>query len=330
MTQNTMTRRDMLKVSGITALGLGGALTVGLGARANTAGTFAAGEGSPYEAWRALPRDGSPQALIAAAILGANPHNTQPWQFAVDGDSISVSADRSRALPATDPTDAELVTGLGCAIENLAVAAAAAGRAATVEAGGPGATVARVALRSQWGGGGCGPVPRDHAEAHQPWALSGRSQPAGRIADGRNRPAGLPAARGVVLAAGRGPRPVRRPRRAGHRGGHRRPRAVRRDQPVVAGHPCRDRPPPRRHDPRRAEPATGDHLPGQDPAADLADAERRLMAGQHQAGPRRDRRRIRTAQRRGPQTPPTPASRSAAPSSDCTCGRPPRDWRCTR
>jgi hypothetical protein len=148
MTENTMTRRDMLKVSGITAASLGGALSVGLGARANAAGTFTAGDGSPYEAWRALPRDGSPQALIAAAILGANPHNTQPWSFAIDGDSISVSADRSRALPATDPTDAELVTGLGCAIENLTVAAAAAGRAATVEAGGSGATVARVALRS--------------------------------------------------------------------------------------------------------------------------------------------------------------------------------------
>jgi hypothetical protein len=147
MTQNTMTRRDMLKVSGLTALGLGGALSVGLGARADAAGAFTAGTGSPYEAWRALPRDGSPQALIAAAILGANPHNTQPWRFAIDGDRISVSADRSRALPATDPTDLELVTGLGCAIENLAVAAAAAGRAATVGVGGPGATVARVALR---------------------------------------------------------------------------------------------------------------------------------------------------------------------------------------
>jgi hypothetical protein len=47
MTDNTMTRRDMLKVSGITALGFGVALTAGVGARANAAGVFAAGEGSP-------------------------------------------------------------------------------------------------------------------------------------------------------------------------------------------------------------------------------------------------------------------------------------------
>lgn len=148
MAENMMSRRDMLKLSGITALGLGGVLSVGLGARAGSAGTFSAGEGSPYEAWRGVPADGSPQALITAAILGANPHNTQPWRFATDGQTIAVIADRRRSLPATDPTDIELVTGLGCAIENMAVAAAAAGKAAIVQAGGPGSAVARVSLRA--------------------------------------------------------------------------------------------------------------------------------------------------------------------------------------
>jgi hypothetical protein len=132
MTDNLMTRRHMLKVSGLTALVVGGALSMGTGARAATAGLFSAGEGDPYEAWRSLPRDGSPQALVAAAILAANPHNTQPWRFRVSSDGIDVSADRSRALPATDPTGSELVAGLGCAIENMTVAAAAAGGTATV------------------------------------------------------------------------------------------------------------------------------------------------------------------------------------------------------
>ena len=132
MTDNLMTRRQMLKVSGLTALVVGGALSVGTGARAATAGLFSAGEGDPYEAWRTLPRDGSPQALVAAAILAANPHNTQPWRFRVSADGIDVIADRSRALPATDPTGSELVAGLGCAVENMAVAAAAAGSGATV------------------------------------------------------------------------------------------------------------------------------------------------------------------------------------------------------
>jgi len=133
MTDNTMTRRQMLKVSGLTALVVGGALSVGTGARAAAAGAFSAGEGDPYEAWRSLPRDGSPQALVAAAILAANPHNTQPWRFRSGPDGIDVIADRSRALAATDPTGSEMVAGLGCAVENMTVAAAAAGSTATVE-----------------------------------------------------------------------------------------------------------------------------------------------------------------------------------------------------
>jgi hypothetical protein len=133
MKQNMMTRREMLKVSGTTALGVGAAMSLGLGARANATGVLSADDDSPYDAWTELPRDGSPQSLVAAAILAANPHNTQPWRFTVDGDTVVVSPDRTRALPATDPTDAELITGLGCAVENLAVAAAAAGKSVAVE-----------------------------------------------------------------------------------------------------------------------------------------------------------------------------------------------------
>ena len=133
MTKNVMTRREMLKVTGTTALGVGAAVSLGLGARANSTGVVNADEGSPYDAWADLPRNANPQSLVAAAILAANPHNTQPWRFTIDGNSVVVSPDQTRALPATDPTDAEITTGLGCAIENLAVAAAAAGKSVVVE-----------------------------------------------------------------------------------------------------------------------------------------------------------------------------------------------------
>ncbi len=148
MTSNTMTRREMLKVGGLTAVVVGGALSIGTGARAATAGVFSVGEGAPYNAWRSLSRNGSPRALAAAAILSANPHNTQPWQFRLGTDSIDVVADRSRALPATDPSGSELAAGLGAAIENMSVAAAAAGSTAKVKMlrQAPGDTLARVTL----------------------------------------------------------------------------------------------------------------------------------------------------------------------------------------
>jgi hypothetical protein len=195
MTDNTMTRREMLKVSGLTALVVGGALSMGTGARAATTGVFSAGEGAPYEAWRSLPRDGSPQALVAAAILAANPHNTQPWRFRLGTGSVDVLADNSRALPASDPTGSELVAGLGAAVENMAVAAAAAGSTATVEshpADADGALV-RVTLAGGRAGENAdlfAAIPKRHTN-RGPYALDQRVA-AATLADGAALLASLP------------------------------------------------------------------------------------------------------------------------------------------
>ena len=329
MTENTMTRRDMLKVSGITAVSLGGALSVGLGARANAAGTFTAGEGSPYEAWRALPRDGSPQALIAAAILGANPHNTQPWRFAIAGDSISVTADRSRALPATDPTDAELVTGLGCAIENLIVAAAAAGRPATVEAGVPGAIVARVALQSSGAVEGADLFPaitRRHTN-RGPYRAD-RSLPETSLVAGAALLGSLPL---VELSWLQG---ADRDRFGAL--------VVKSTEAVIADREQSDeinqwwratRGEIDRHrdgmtlDAQSLPPVTT-FLAKILPPTSQKQNDASWLANTEQV-------HVGTAAAYGllsveDPAPPTPGSRSGAPSSDCTCGRQLRDWRCNR
>ncbi len=68
--------------------------------------------------------------LIHSATLAANGHNTQPWKFAVNGDSIEIHPDYTRRLPAVDPNDRELWISLGCALENLLLAAGVAGYAA--------------------------------------------------------------------------------------------------------------------------------------------------------------------------------------------------------
>lgn len=68
----------------------------------------------------------APEALdlIRYATLGANSHNSQPWRFKVRDDGITILPDIARRLTAVDPDDHHLFASLGCAAENLAIAAA--------------------------------------------------------------------------------------------------------------------------------------------------------------------------------------------------------------
>ncbi len=77
--------------------------------------------------------------LVRYATLAPSGHNTQPWLFAVQGDTVRISPDFSRRLPAVDPQDRELWISLGCALENLVIAANAAGYEADVSYPAPGA-----------------------------------------------------------------------------------------------------------------------------------------------------------------------------------------------
>ena len=72
-------------------------------------------------------------ALVQAAALAPSSHNTQPWRFRLDGRTVDVLADRTRALPINDPHDRELTISCGCALFNLRVAAAAVGLEARVD-----------------------------------------------------------------------------------------------------------------------------------------------------------------------------------------------------
>jgi hypothetical protein len=65
-------------------------------------------------------------ALIRSAVRAPSSHNTQPWLFEVTDAGINLFADRTRALPVTDPDDRELTISCGCALMNLRVAAAEA------------------------------------------------------------------------------------------------------------------------------------------------------------------------------------------------------------
>ena len=85
---------------------------------------------APLAATSAVP-DGF-RNLIRSATLAASSHNTQPWKFVVRQNVIEIHPDRGRQLLVLDPEGRELWISLGCALENLLVAAHAAGYATQV------------------------------------------------------------------------------------------------------------------------------------------------------------------------------------------------------
>ena len=85
---------------------------------------------TPFRSGAAVPAQ--MRELVRYATLAPSGHNTQPWLFAVRGDTVRISPDYSRRLPAVDPQDRELWISLGCALENLVIAAGAAGYGADV------------------------------------------------------------------------------------------------------------------------------------------------------------------------------------------------------
>jgi nitroreductase len=125
-----MQRRSFLKGAGaVTVLVAGGGVW-----RAYDQGVFAVGEGPAYEPWQDW-RTSSPHGpllLVRAAILAASPHNTQPWLFKITSSWIELYIDTTRNVGALDPYLREEHIGIGCAIENLMLAAAANGYAAAL------------------------------------------------------------------------------------------------------------------------------------------------------------------------------------------------------
>jgi nitroreductase len=61
--------------------------------------------------------------LLRYAILAPSTKNSQPWAFSVQGNQVHVIADLRRGQLIADPDRRELYISLGCALENLLVAA---------------------------------------------------------------------------------------------------------------------------------------------------------------------------------------------------------------
>lgn len=128
-THTKVTRRKFLQLSGAALfLMAGGGLY-----RAADVGVFSAGAGPAYELWRLDPEreaersDRDAARLLPYAVLAANAHNTQPWLFRVRPDHMELFADLSRNIGAMDPFYREMYISLGCAVENICLAAHAHG-----------------------------------------------------------------------------------------------------------------------------------------------------------------------------------------------------------
>lgn len=123
-----MRRRSFLKGAGAVTVAVAG----GVVWRAYDQGVFSVGDGVAYEPWHdwmGSSNDG-PLVLVRAAILAASPHNTQPWLFKVTSSWIELYVDTARNVGALDPYLREEHIGIGCALENLMLAAAVNGYAA--------------------------------------------------------------------------------------------------------------------------------------------------------------------------------------------------------
>ncbi len=131
-------RRQVLWAGGTVTLAAAGGVV--LLARGSFFASPPGGAYAPWDLWNDPSLRGTPLALVAAGVLAASPHNTQPWLFRVSDSSVEIFADASRHLGAMDPFLREMHIGLGCAIENIALAAPSNGYALTVEAA-PGSLV---------------------------------------------------------------------------------------------------------------------------------------------------------------------------------------------
>lgn len=118
-----MQRRQILIAGGSLA-------TVGLGATwlgIRQMGSQSAADEAAFVMRAMLQAKPEMRDLVRYATLAPNGHNTQPWRFAITPGQITIRPDPLRRTPVVDPDDHHIFVSLGCAAENLALAAAARG-----------------------------------------------------------------------------------------------------------------------------------------------------------------------------------------------------------
>lgn len=82
--------------------------------------------------------------LLQYGVLAPSTHNSQPWNFKIDGESCTIIRNDDHPIVYADPQGRDLAISLGCLIENLVIAAKYFKVFKDVEYVGDGSIVARV------------------------------------------------------------------------------------------------------------------------------------------------------------------------------------------
>ncbi|NMN93955.1 hypothetical protein FGL95_02760 [Nocardiaceae bacterium YC2-7] len=72
------------------------------------------------------------EAAVALACRAPSLHNSQPWRWVVDGNTLQLFADSDRLLPSTDAFGRQMVISCGAVLHHLSIAFAAAGWTTTI------------------------------------------------------------------------------------------------------------------------------------------------------------------------------------------------------
>lgn len=124
-----MNRRTVLIGGGVATAAVAGIGWIGL----HGMGSMTAYEASVGASRAALGANPDYRTLLRFATLAPNGHNTQPWRFRIATDRITLLPDFTRRTPIVDPDDHHIFVSLGCAVENLMLAAAASGHSGEAE-----------------------------------------------------------------------------------------------------------------------------------------------------------------------------------------------------
>mgnify|MGYP001613513513 CR=1 FL=1 len=84
---------------------------------------YAAWQVNVHDFQNCLTQEEKLKFLLKFAVLAPSSHNSQPWRFEIGPSHIAIFPEFKRSLPQSDTNHRQLYISLGCALENILIAA---------------------------------------------------------------------------------------------------------------------------------------------------------------------------------------------------------------